>query len=136
MSLKFEIRNPKSEGRPKREFRSLEPSRGSRFRPSGFGFLSDFGFRISAFMGVVLLSSSALAAEHSINLEPAHRSITTNELLQHVTRLASDEFEGRAPGTRGEELTVQYLVEQFRRAGLKPGNPDGTFFQNVPLMGV
>src|SRR5262245_57387960 len=86
-------------------------------------------------VGLFLLSlpiSSALAAEHSINLEMAHRSITTNELMQHVVKLASDEFEGRAPGTRGEELTLDYLVAQFRKTGLKPGNPDGTFLQNVP----
>jgi Zn-dependent M28 family amino/carboxypeptidase len=82
------------------------------------------------------LIPSALAANRSMSLEPAHRSITTNELMQHVIKLASDEFEGRAPGTRGEELTVSYLVDQFRKAGLKPGNPDGSFLQNVPLMGV
>ena len=82
------------------------------------------------------LSTSASAADRSTNLEPAHQSITTNELMHHVVKLASDEFEGRAPGTRGEELTVSYLVEEFRKAGLKPGNPDGTFLQDVPLMGV
>src|SRR4030095_3533341 len=77
-----------------------------------------------------------LAADSAMSLEPARRGITTNELMQHVRKLASDEFEGRAPGTRGEELTVNYLVDQFRKAGLKPGNPDGTFFQDVPPMGV
>ena len=42
----------------------------------------------------------------------------------------TDEFEGRsAPGTPGEEKTVAYLTDQFRRFGLSPGNPDGTFVQ-------
>ena len=50
--------------------------------------------------------------------------------------LASDRFEGRAPGGPGEELTVAYLVDQFRQAGLQPGNPDGTFIQRVPLVGI
>lgn len=53
--------------------------------------------------------------------------------LKEVTQtLASDEFEGRAPGTPGEERTLAYLVDQFSRAGLKPGNK-GSWFQDVPL---
>jgi Zn-dependent M28 family amino/carboxypeptidase len=50
--------------------------------------------------------------------------------------LASDQYEGRAPGTKGEELTVTYLSDQFRKMGLKPGNTDGTYVQNVPLVGI
>src|ERR671912_630967 len=57
-------------------------------------------------------------------------------VLAHVKALASDAFEGRAPGTPGEEKTVAYLVDQFRKLGLKPGNPDGTFVQKVPLVGI
>ncbi|MGQ0563197.1 MAG: M28 family peptidase [Gemmatimonadota bacterium] len=62
-------------------------------------------------------------------------SITARQILEHTRVLSSDEFEGRAPGTRGEELTVAYLTEQLRRMGLQPGNPDGTYVQNVPLVG-
>jgi Zn-dependent M28 family amino/carboxypeptidase len=58
------------------------------------------------------------------------------QLLAHIRKLASDEFEGRAPGTKGEERTVAYLVEQFKALALKPGNPDGTFVQKVPLVGI
>ncbi|HEX4947138.1 MAG TPA: M28 family metallopeptidase [Blastocatellia bacterium] len=68
-------------------------------------------------------------------LKPALDSMTANDLLQHIKTLASDEYEGRAPGTKGEELTVNYLTEQFKKLGLKPGNPDGTFVQKVPLVG-
>ncbi len=50
--------------------------------------------------------------------------------------LSSDEFEGRAPGTKGEELTVNYLVDQFKKFGLRPGNTDGTYIQKVPLVGI
>ena len=57
-------------------------------------------------------------------------------VLGHVKTLASDAFEGRAPGTPGEEKTVAYLVEAFRKLGLKPGNPDGTYVQKVPLVGI
>src|SRR5262245_15876349 len=67
--------------------------------------------------------------------KPALDSFKSDELLQHIKTLASDEFEGRAPGTKGEELTVNYLTEQFKRLGLKPGNPDGSYTQKVPLVG-
>ena len=49
-----------------------------------------------------------------------------------VKTLASDEFEGRAPGSRGEELTVNYIRDQMQRIGLQPGNGD-SWFQEVPM---
>jgi len=57
-------------------------------------------------------------------------------LLEHIKRLASDEFEGRAPGTPGEDRTVEYLTAEFKKLGLKPGNTDGTYIQKVPLVGI
>src|SRR5947209_2164683 len=61
-------------------------------------------------------------------------SLDTDALLEHTKVLSSDEFEGRAPGTKGEELTVNYLADQFKKFGLRPGNTDGTYFQKVPLV--
>ena len=52
-----------------------------------------------------------------------------------IQTLSSDEFEGRAPSTPGEELTIAYLVDQFQAAGLEPGNGD-SFFQDVPLVAL
>jgi len=68
-------------------------------------------------------------------LKPALDSVKGDEILTHIKKLASDEFEGRGPATRGETLTVSYLTDQFKRSGLKPGNPDGTFVQKVPMVG-
>jgi Zn-dependent M28 family amino/carboxypeptidase len=68
-------------------------------------------------------------------LKPAFDAITANDIMQHTKVMSGDEYEGRGPGTKGEELTVKYLTEQFQRIGLKPGNPDGTFVQKVPLVG-
>ncbi len=62
--------------------------------------------------------------------------IDTNLALADITKLASDEFEGRAPGSKGEDLTVQYLTDQFKAIGLEPGNPDGTWTQAVPLVSL
>ena len=56
-------------------------------------------------------------------------------ILAWTKMLSADEFEGRAPGTRGEDRTVGYLEQEFRKLGLKPGNPDGTYVQKVPLAG-
>jgi Zn-dependent M28 family amino/carboxypeptidase len=57
-------------------------------------------------------------------------------ILERIKVLSSDEYEGRAPGTKGEELTVTYLEEAFRKLELKPGNTDGTYIQTVPLVGI
>jgi len=62
--------------------------------------------------------------------------VDTTAVLAHTKTLSSDEFEGRAPGTDGERRTVDYLVSEFTKAGLKPGNTDGTFIQKVPLVGI
>ncbi len=62
--------------------------------------------------------------------------ISVDTLLAAIERLASDEFEGRAPGSPGETLTVAYLTDQFQALGLDPGNPNGTWVQNVPLVGI
>jgi Zn-dependent M28 family amino/carboxypeptidase len=72
----------------------------------------------------------------TLDTQQASGSIRAEEMLKHIKALSSDEFEGRAPGSRGEELTVQYLSSQFRSMGLRPGNPDGTFVQKVPLVGI
>ena len=63
-------------------------------------------------------------------------NVSTDAILADTRKLASDEFEGRAPGSKGEELTVQYLSEEFRKAGLEPGNPDGSWVQKVPLVAI
>jgi len=62
--------------------------------------------------------------------------VSRERLVEHIKTLSSDEFGGRAPGSEGEEKTVAYLTEKFREIGLTPGNPDGTYVQNVPLVGV
>ncbi len=60
-------------------------------------------------------------------------SIEAARISNTVRILASDEFEGRAPGTAGEVKTVEYLIEQFKQFGLSPGGEDGKWTQSVPL---
>ncbi|MEO8998568.1 MAG: M20/M25/M40 family metallo-hydrolase, partial [Rhodanobacter sp.] len=59
--------------------------------------------------------------------------ITEADVSQHVKVLASDAFEGRAPGSKGEQRTTEYLIQQFQRMGLQPGN-QGSWLQAVPYV--
>src|SRR5437667_6230133 len=90
------------------------------------------------FCAVALGASFSLFAadKPEEKLKPALDVITPDALLAHIKVLSSDEFEGRAPGTKGEELSLKYISDQFRSIGLKPGNPDGSFTQEVPLAGI
>src|SRR6476661_1493176 len=93
--------------------------------------------RMKRTLTILLLSAAAaLAADPEDKLRPSLETITPDGLLAHIKALSSDEFEGRAPGSKGEELTVNYLTDQFKRLDLKPGNPDGTYVQEVPLAGI
>jgi Zn-dependent M28 family amino/carboxypeptidase len=69
-------------------------------------------------------------------MQPALASVTAADLLRRTADLAHDSMEGRLPGTIGEDRTVRYLEEQFRALGLAPGNPDGSYTQVVPLVGI
>jgi Zn-dependent M28 family amino/carboxypeptidase len=93
------------------------------------------GFCLTLGVALGACASTPAPPVATADLSQAAAAITTEALLRNISTLASDEFEGRAPGGRGEELTVQFLTEEFRRLGLRPGNPDGTFVQNVPLIG-
>ena len=57
-------------------------------------------------------------------------------MMADIKVLSSDEFEGRAPGSKGEELTVKFLQDAFTTIGVRPGNTDGTFIQPLPLVGI
>src|SRR5437660_6951040 len=85
----------------------------------------------------LIFFAAAFAADpEAERLKPALDAITPDGLLSHIKMLASDEFEGRAPGSKGEELSIKYISDQFKAAGLKPGNPDGSYLQEVPLAGI
>lgn len=90
-----------------------------------------------------LLAALALASCNANSPEPAPLDIPEVEngdisqaTMVEITRaLSSDEFEGRMPGSRGEELTVALLIEKFEQAGLQPGN-NGSWVQDVPLVEI
>ncbi|MDE0932321.1 MAG: peptidase M20, partial [Novosphingopyxis baekryungensis] len=60
--------------------------------------------------------------------------IDAETLTEIAGTLASDQFEGRAPGTAGEDKTIGYLIGRFEALGLEPGGVDGSWTQAVPLL--
>ncbi|MEG3125873.1 M28 family metallopeptidase [Sphingomonas sp. GB1N7] len=87
-------------------------------------------------LAVLLLATITLPA--SAKDAPPQISVAT---LKTVTQtLSSDAYEGRKPTTPAEDKTTAYIVERFKQAGLKPGNPNGengaSWFQNVPLVEI
>ena len=69
------------------------------------------------------------------DISASYDSINTAQLIEHVKVLSSDKFGGRAPSSEGERLTLEYLTEQFKAIGFKPGNGD-SFLQEVPLVSI
>ncbi len=86
-------------------------------------------------MRMLLLSSCLFVGgiAHAANDLPGG-GIDPEALSRHVRILASDEFEGRAPASAGEQRTVDYLIAEFGKAGLQPGGSDGGWVQLVPLV--
>jgi len=89
--------------------------------------------RIPGYWGVLASAGLLLSACAGHRVPPPSTDIDETVYRNHVRVLASDDFEGRKPGTPGEEKTVAYLVEQFRKLGLKPGNGE-SFLQQVPMV--
>jgi Zn-dependent M28 family amino/carboxypeptidase len=86
---------------------------------------------------ILLLASLLLAACASTSPQAkqgAVARIDPTRMSNMIRTLASDEFEGRAPGTAGEAKTIAYIAEQFRLAGLEPAGENGGWMQKVPLV--
>ena len=84
----------------------------------------------------VILAFASLVAGAALPLHAAGLpggGIQADNVAAHLRTLASDEFEGRAPATAGEDRTIAYLIEQFRKAGLQPGGDDGGWTQAVDM---
>jgi Zn-dependent M28 family amino/carboxypeptidase len=98
---------------------------GTNTRTSSRGLIAAIRFAL----GLSVVASGLFA----VDLAPA---MSAKSILERTKVLSSDEFEGRAPGSPGEEKTVSYLLSEFKKLGLKPGNPDGSYIQPVPLVGI
>ena len=88
--------------------------------------------RSGLWLSVFALTACAPAARTGQSAV-SEASIDPVRLAEHVRVLASDEYLGRGPATAGEEKAVAYIADQFRAAGLQPGGPNGSWYQDVPL---
>ena len=90
------------------------------------------------------INGCAFAALSMYNLmafaDPKNQTVDLSSVAQNIKILASDAFEGRGPLTQGEQLTIEYLAQQYKKLGLKGANPNsvgssplGQYFQAVPI---
>ena len=79
----------------------------------------------------VVLGAGVLFAEksHAPKIDPMR-------IKETVKHLATDELEGRGTGQRGGDAAANWIAEQFKSYGLKPAGANGTYFQDVPMVGV
>jgi len=68
------------------------------------------------------------------NQETFASSITAEELKEKLYTYASDEFEGRETGTKGQKIAIEYLKNSYTNLGIAAAKADGDYFQNVPLV--
>lgn len=92
---------------------------------------------LSCALSLGLLSCSEQSSTFDSNSldSTALAAITADSYKAHIAQLASDEFLGRKPFTKGDTLTVNYIEQQFKSLGLEPGNGD-TYFQEVPMVEI
>jgi Zn-dependent M28 family amino/carboxypeptidase len=88
-----------------------------------------------AFLGCLAAALAACGSPHHRGGPPLSNEIDEQRYREDVRMLASDEFDGRKPGTGGEDKTVAFISAQFRRAGLKPASGE-TYVQAVPLVEI
>ncbi len=86
-----------------------------------------------SFFTVICLALCASTPPPPDTARPALDTVTADEIAAHVKVLASDEYEGRMPATRGEEKTLAYITGQFRALGIAPA-VNGGYLQDVPLV--
>jgi Zn-dependent M28 family amino/carboxypeptidase len=90
---------------------------------------------IAAIAAILALSAPAVAGAAPAKSTAKGATPSVDTMKRLVQELSSDAYEGRAPGTAGEEKTLALLSAEFARLGLKPGNK-GSWFQDVPLVEI
>ena len=81
-------------------------------------------------------SIGALAQNIPPAVKTAEASIDPEKIRAHVKFLSDDLLEGRGPGLRGSEIAAQYIATQFALYGLKPGGDNGTYLQQINMVGM
>lgn len=100
--------------------------------------LRDVGRSLTAPFFILLFVGTACAPNETTkeSMATSPEGIGVETLLAEIETLSSDAFEGRGPGSDGEARTIAYLTQAFESLGALPGNPDGRWVQDVPLVGI
>jgi len=85
-------------------------------------------------LSLIFIAAASSAIPPAV--ERGMKMFSAEAMKAHDKFLASDLLEGRGPGTRGDDLAMQYIAAQFEAAGLQPAGDNGTYYQRVPLLGV
>jgi Zn-dependent M28 family amino/carboxypeptidase len=80
--------------------------------------------------------SAGTSASSGASAEQAATLITADSMRGHIIELSSDAYEGRGPGSRGDRMARDYIIEQMKSLGLQPGAADGSWQQTFNLIGV
>ena len=96
---------------------------------------------MTRWLAALLLMAAPLAAQAPRSsehvppsaVEQAAASITEADVAHRIGVIADDSMLGRDTPSRGLELTAQYVADQFKRFGLKPGGDDGSWFQRYDV---
>lgn len=83
---------------------------------------------------IAALALAACTPAVSTTSNPSVVSVSTARMATDIQTVSSDAFLGRGPATRGEEIATNYIRDQLKAAGLEPGGPNGSWFQDVPLL--
>ena len=91
--------------------------------------------KILKFRAAIAAAALVAFASPAVHAASGDAPVTEADLATHIKTLASDAFEGRAPGTEGEDRTIAYVVGEWAKAGLEavPGSPT-PWLQGVPLV--
>jgi Zn-dependent M28 family amino/carboxypeptidase len=81
-------------------------------------------------------SSSTAGSSFTPDATKAVQQITADWLRDQITRISSDEFEGRGPATPGDQHTRAYLIEQLKMLGYQPGGSGGQWEQPFDVVGI
>src|SRR5687768_9852101 len=91
---------------------------------------------VLAVFAVSTIAQEAARVEAPAPVQAAFGDFSADAIRADTRFLSSDLLEGRGPGTRGDALTTSYLAARLESIGLRPAGDNGTYFQNVSLLGV
>src|SRR5262245_30495666 len=100
-------------------------------------FWKPLALGVALFMALVIAPSRAAEKAVAVRARTAEgRTSAEGRLRTDINILASDEYEGRGPTTQGINKAADYIANEFKKAGLKPGGMGGTYFQHFTIPGA